>query len=621
MQVVKDSKLIVDSSIFGGKNYWTSVLIKNGFNVPKSIYYPAGTYKEYKKYVETAEFLNSFQSSFNTDSILCIRSSALLEDKDSESGAGKYKSVIGVRTKELKDAFLKVVSSGRSQSEKVGVLLQEMINPEYSGVIFSSNPLTKYRDEVVIEYVEGFGEKLMSGEKKGSSLIVDINNLSSLNGVEIREPLLELITSVKKLEKLLSIPVDVEWCIEKDTHKLFIVQCRPITNILYANNCFAKIDETIIRYPDIKDNEKVFLRLVGLKNNIYVSPAYIIRCNCLEDDFPDLNIDFNPTDLTSGYSVVVISPRVIKGEVMRSFAGINKQHNFKCNRYGVRLSPGSYKELKNCIKEMYHKLKTLVWSFTIIIQEVFDPFMTGIVKQSNNGFVMEILRGHFAAKGIFHMTKYAINKEFDIIYKDEVYQDNYYLIVEGNKVLIPNEEKDKKVKLHDSLIIDIFKKVAPLFVVKGLNVEFGILKNDDKYLPYLIDYTIESEEYVDFDNISNGIISSGKVTGKLIKVDSSDPIEAIDTHFYNKVQKKSAKTNNVIYVCELPTISLLKLLEESGDNIGFVFKEGSSLCHFAVTLRERNIPAIVGVDINSLDYHRSYTLDTNKKGTVDDKIY
>lgn len=620
MRVEKNCKAKIEASIYGGKNYWTSALFNFGFEVPKSMYFSAVSYEECLAYVESEQFLLDVKDVFNEDALLCVRSSAVLEDGGEKSGAGKYKSVIGVKFNELKNAFLQVSGSGSNKKERIGILLQQMVNPSYSGVIFSSNPLTKNRDEIVINYVPGFGEKLMSGETSGTSLLLNAKNLE-LEDNEIKEQLLEVISAAEKLEKQLGFPVDVEWCIEKNTNKVIIVQCRPVTNVLYERNEFIKIDKDCLKYGDIKNNEKVALRLVGLENDIYVSPAYLLRVNCLEQTFPDIDISFTPTEMTTGYSVVVISPKVINGEVMRAFSGINKNHSYKCNRYGVRLSPGSYKELLSCIKEMYLKLKDIVWSFTLIIQEVFDPYMTGIIKKSNNGFIMEVLRGHFAAKGVFQMSKYACDESFNIIYRDEVYQDNYYLIIDGNKVLLPNEDENKLVSLSDNLVQETFKKIAPLFIKPGLNVEFGLLKNNNGYLPYLIDYTVENEACVDLKNISNGVISSGKVTGKLIRVESGDPVGAIDAHFHNKIQRKTIKQDNVIYACDLPTISLLKLLEESGDNIGFVFKEGSSLCHFAVTLREKNIPAIVGVDINTLDYESVYTLNTDIEGSIEDKLY
>jgi phosphoenolpyruvate-protein kinase (PTS system EI component) len=70
----------------------------------------------------------------------------------------------------------------------------------------------------------------------------------------------------------------------------------------------------------------------------------------------------------------------------------------------------------------------------------------------------------------------------------------------------------------------------------------------------------------------------------------------------------------------LPSISLLDILGKAGRNIGFVFQEGATLCHFAVILRELGIPAIVGVDINCLDYDEQYCLDTNTGASLEEKF-
>jgi len=49
----------------------------------------------------------------------------------------------------------------------------------------------------------------------------------------------------------------------------------------------------------------------------------------------------------------------------------------------------------------------------------------------------------------------------------------------------------------------------------------------------------------------------------------------------------------VIFLCRRPNIALLPLLEQyEPGRIGFLFEEGSVLCHLAVVLREKGIPAV-----------------------------
>ena len=42
-----------------------------------------------------------------------------------------------------------------------------------------------------------------------------------------------------------------------------------------------------------------------------------------------------------------------------------------------------------------------------------------------------------------------------------------------------------------------------------------------------------------------------------IKIEIDNGVGAIDTHFYNELRNKTVKYNNAIFVCELPSISLI----------------------------------------------------------------
>ena len=40
------------------------------------------------------------------------------------------------------------------------------------------------------------------------------------------------------------------------------------------------------------------------------------------------------------------------------------------------------------------------WLCITIIQEIFDPIFTGIAKKIEDGFLIEIAKGHFLPKGV-----------------------------------------------------------------------------------------------------------------------------------------------------------------------------------------------------------------------------
>jgi phosphohistidine swiveling domain-containing protein len=147
--------------------------------------------------VEMEEILNSVRAVFGDEvRRLFLRSSTDAEDLVGYAGAGLYDSFGNVRfTKDdlaiyIKKiwasvwndrAFLDREENGIDHSQVfAAVLIQEIINPDYAFVIHTQNPV-KPGNEVVMEFVQGFGESLVSGdpEFEGSPYRVIYNRESS----------------------------------------------------------------------------------------------------------------------------------------------------------------------------------------------------------------------------------------------------------------------------------------------------------------------------------------------------------------------------------------------------------------------------------------------------------
>jgi len=120
---------------------------------------------------------------------VAVRSSALGEDGAERSFAGQHDSYLQVRTaEELASAVVRCWSSAftaralayRRMSApsldldafQMGVVVQEMVEGEISGVLFSVHPVTGDRDQVLINAVYGLGEGLVSGELEADSFAV-----------------------------------------------------------------------------------------------------------------------------------------------------------------------------------------------------------------------------------------------------------------------------------------------------------------------------------------------------------------------------------------------------------------------------------------------------------------
>jgi len=154
-------------------------------------------------------------------------------------------------------------------------------------------------------------------------------------------------------------------------------------------------------------------------------------------------------------------------------------------------------------------------------------------------------------------------------------------------------------------IVDSFKQVSE----ENEMVEFGILKHNDKIIPYLID-TLKEDVDIDINDTKKGIICHGKLSGKIIKLKNKNT-DSLNLHYFNDVNINNRSDERIVFVAKLPSISYMNLLSEfEPQNISFIFEEGgSALCHFAILLREKGIPSLVGYNINNLKEGNFFELD------------
>ena len=112
------------------------------------------------------------------DRRVAVRSSSIGEDGAMHSFAGQLESYLFVTKEEVFPAVRKVWASAfgdraiayrrergiLTDAVRVGVIVQEMIDADVSGVSFGLDPVTGDRSTIVISAVYGLGEGLVSGE-------------------------------------------------------------------------------------------------------------------------------------------------------------------------------------------------------------------------------------------------------------------------------------------------------------------------------------------------------------------------------------------------------------------------------------------------------------------------
>ena len=171
---------------------------------------------------------------------LAVRSSAFGEDSEEMSFAGQNQTFLNVKTiEELKNAIkacFKSIDREASQSYRqffmgekkdvpMNVVLQVMVNAKYAGVYFSVNP-THVEDGAVLEYIEGLGESLVSGQVNPFRIF---KNSDQIEGPLAREVLDKVYELGSKVEEKLSQKIDMEWAID-DQLNVYLLQARPITS-------------------------------------------------------------------------------------------------------------------------------------------------------------------------------------------------------------------------------------------------------------------------------------------------------------------------------------------------------------------------------------------------------
>ena len=182
------------------------------------------------------------------DAKVAVRSSAVAEDSEAASYAGQQETYLFVEGAEevcrrVVDCWASFFSEralfyrsekGSLEDLRMAVVVQKMVDPEKSGVIFTVDPVRRRRDRMVVEAVRGVGEQVVSGEvtpdhysldRKGKlkrEKIVDERVLTD-------EELLRLSELGRKLEEKHRVAQDIEWAIVGD--EIFLLQSRPVTTM------------------------------------------------------------------------------------------------------------------------------------------------------------------------------------------------------------------------------------------------------------------------------------------------------------------------------------------------------------------------------------------------------
>ncbi|PGB02487.1 phosphoenolpyruvate synthase [Bacillus toyonensis] len=241
--------------------------------------------------VDVVESVAHYLSRFGNEHAYSVRSSATAEDLPYASFAGQQDTYLNIIGKEAilqhvrkcwaslftdRAVMYRMQNDFEHSQVSICVVVQRMVFPEASGILFTADPITSNRKVLSIDASFGLGEALVSGLvsadnykvkegeitgkmiatkklaiyalKEGGTETKQIDPTQQKIQTLTEQQILQLARIGRQVEAYFDSPQDIEWCLVNDT--FYIVQSRPIT--------------TLYPIPEANDQE----------NHVYVSVGH-----------------------------------------------------------------------------------------------------------------------------------------------------------------------------------------------------------------------------------------------------------------------------------------------------------------------------------------------------------
>ncbi|MEK3747661.1 phosphoenolpyruvate synthase [Paenibacillus sp. FSL E2-8871] len=232
-----------------------------------------------------------YLSQLGEEQAYAVRSSATAEDLPHASFAGQQDTYLNIIGREAimqhiskcwaslftdRAVIYRMQNGFNHRQVYLSVIVQRMVFPQASGILFTADPMTSNRKLLSINASFGLGEALVSGLvsadcykvqeeeivdmmiatkklaiyglKEGGTETLKIDLDQQKTQTLSEQQILQLARLGREIEAYFGCPQDIEWCLDHDT--FYIVQSRPIT--------------TLYPIPEVNDQE----------NHVYVSVGH-----------------------------------------------------------------------------------------------------------------------------------------------------------------------------------------------------------------------------------------------------------------------------------------------------------------------------------------------------------
>ncbi|HTX47656.1 MAG TPA: PEP/pyruvate-binding domain-containing protein [Solirubrobacteraceae bacterium] len=264
-----------DEPEFGGKSAGLGELLAAGLPVPPGFALACAAYpgRDQPMPATLRDEVAARYAELGGRAAVAVRSSAIGEDSSEATFAGQQETLLGVRGVEpvcdaIRTCWASLYSDtavayrtrlGHPDTEPaMGVTVQEMVDPDVAGVLFTCNPVSGDRSMVAINASWGLGVAVVAGEVTPDDYLVSkvtgevvraslgskaIEYVCRPGGTERRAVPDErrgaacldagaiegLVAAARVIERHFGAPQDVEWAIADG--ELFLLQSRPVTAV------------------------------------------------------------------------------------------------------------------------------------------------------------------------------------------------------------------------------------------------------------------------------------------------------------------------------------------------------------------------------------------------------
>ena len=287
--IIRDLQNIdpTDAWLVGGKAFHLGALMRNGFNIPSGFCVTTEAFRQLRIDERGEAVLPPSLRGLLADAwrraglnVAAVRSSASEEDGREASWAGVFPTIFPVYNAEemiaaVESCFRALHAPGAEfyrrsrrpgrQPPAMAALVQDLVEARSAGIVFTANPVTGARGEIVINAVRGLGEPLASGRVNGDVFVttragaIKSESLSKKPFMLTRAGEVTLAPAVVEcrsvtpdeaaalarmaveVEDLFGCPQDIEFAIAGD--RIYLIQARPITGpVERASICESEVE-------------------------------------------------------------------------------------------------------------------------------------------------------------------------------------------------------------------------------------------------------------------------------------------------------------------------------------------------------------------------------------------